>query len=30
MIVGIMGVMEIDVATENPTADWMVGNFIMD
>ncbi len=29
MIVGIMGVMEVDVVAKQLTANWMVGDFIM-
>ena len=29
MIVGIMGVMEVDVVVKQLTANWMVGNLIM-
>jgi hypothetical protein len=29
MIVGIMGVMEVDVVAKQLTANWMVGDLIM-
>ena len=29
MIVGIMGVMEVDVVAKQITANWMVGDLIM-
>ena len=30
MVVGIMGVMEVNMVAKQPTPNWMVGNFLME